>query len=151
MEDFARTAFFDLIADELARQGYPAARSGRFAGRIDREAKRSLLAGALAALGPGALVAIGARVHDVRDPALAVLRRAADPADLLDRWQRLERYHRVRIVDQGNRRLVVQHYAAQGAPPSLGEDLVVCGLLAALLEEIGCEFVKKSVRLPTGR
>lgn len=143
MQDFASSAFYGLIVSELARRGHRAHGPAGFAGKIAREAKTTLLAGALAALGPSALVAVGSGIRQVGfDPTLEVMLRAADARDLLDRWSRLERYHhgrhRVRLVAESERSLVTEHYALEGPPPTLGEDLVVCGLLAALLQQVGC-------------
>jgi AraC-like DNA-binding protein len=143
VQDFASSAFYELIAAELARRGYRIPGSAGFAGKIPRTAKLALLSGALAALGPHALVAVGAGIRRLAfDPTLEVMLRAADARDLLARWSRLERYHhgrhRVRLLAESERSLVTEHYAVEGAAPTLGEDLVVCGLLAALLQELGC-------------
>lgn len=105
--------------------------------------KRALLATAWSAGGPDLLVRIGQGIHDVAsDPTLDVLRAANDPDDLLQRWFRLEKYHhshhRTRLLDSGAFSCRLRHVALGRTPPSPMEDLVVLGLLVALLQSIGC-------------
>ncbi|MEM1432834.1 MAG: helix-turn-helix transcriptional regulator [Pseudomonadota bacterium] len=143
MDDFASTALYDLIASRLEQVGMPVRPSMRFEGKTERSAKARLLGDALATLGAAAVIAVGEGIRCVEaDPTVAVLRRADSSAELLSRWQRLERYyhgkHRVRILAQGERSMILEHYSTRGASPSAGEDLVVAGLLAALLKAIGC-------------
>ncbi|MEM8749956.1 MAG: helix-turn-helix transcriptional regulator [Pseudomonadota bacterium] len=144
MSDFASSALFNLASAQLSAMGYRAAPSSGFAGKVAANSKTSLVEGALQALGASAIVSIGQGVKAVpQEPTLAVLRRATDPADFIDRWMRLERYyhgkHRVLIKSSGSNETVLQHYSVEGDPPTIAEDLLIAGLLAALLEEVGCQ------------
>lgn len=142
MDDYASNALLGLIAGALRHHGYEVDVPSAFGGRTSREVKRALLDGALDALGPAAVLAIGRSIERASsEPAVAVLLRASDPHDLLDRWQRLERYfhshHRTRVADRAERALTVEHRSLSGPPPSEAEDLFVAGLIAALVERIG--------------
>jgi AraC-like DNA-binding protein len=83
----------------------------------------------------------------VHEPAHRCLTAAADPAGLLARWQRLERYihshHRVQLQAQGPGTLHLVHRSLRPATVTLpAEDLVVLGVLCALLEAIGATQVR---------
>jgi AraC-like DNA-binding protein len=77
------------------------------------------------------------------DPTLDVLRRAGDPAGLLDRWARLEKYHhshhRVEVLQVGDGIAHLRHRSLRGPAPVALESLAVFGLLVALLQAIGCD------------
>jgi AraC-like DNA-binding protein len=144
--DFAAAAMLRLIGLGLKRQGIawpapgPAAARGAHGPLGD---KRRLLDALLQQHGAEALLRIGEGVHDASDePALVALTLARDPADLIARWQRLERFihsrHRVRIEAAGEGRLQLRHVSlVAGQPPTLAEDLLVFGLLVALVEHLG--------------
>lgn len=145
MKDFSSAAFVGLIARQMAAAGIAAPQGTPPGGppTVPIDVKRALLAQALSEGGPGFLLRIGQGIHEVRsDPTLDVLRGAGDPQDLLQRWQRLEKYHhsrhRTRLVDAGRGSIRLHHAALAGEPPGAAEDLVVLGLLVALLQAIGC-------------
>ena len=144
MDDFASTALYNLIAVELKRQGFDARTNMQFAGKTDRREKARLLDAAKAALGPSALLRIGTGIS--RSPfnaSLAVLLSAVDAEDFVNRWQRLETYyhgrHRVRTIESSIAAVTLEHYAISGGGPSESEDLVIAGLLAAMLQRIGAQ------------
>ncbi len=153
MDDFASTALYNLIAAQLRRAGLNVAASRRFEGKTDATQKADLLTHALKALGPSVVVGIGQGIRTAgADPTLAVLLDADAPDELLARWQRLERYyhgkHRVRLVSTASNAVTLEHYSTRSAQPSAGEDLVIAGLLAALLQSIGCRELALAIGTP---
>ncbi len=149
MTDFASAAMLRLIQAGLTRQGrrMPKLQTPRSA-QVPLRDKRVLLSQLLAELGPTAILRIGEAFEDLpKEPAQLALSLARDPTDLLARWQRLERYvhsrHRTRVLEAADDRLVLEHFSQQPSePPSAAEDLVVFGLLVALMESIGLGALK---------
>tara|TARA_R110000868_G_scaffold71144_2_gene208771 strand:+ start:3472 stop:4524 length:1053 start_codon:yes stop_codon:yes gene_type:complete len=108
--------------------------------------KRSLLERALAARGPGFVLAMGQGVKQVGfEPLLYVLLRSDDPLVLFAKWQRFEQYthsrHRTALTATGPDRLVLRRHALSGPAPEPCENLLIAGVLVALVEEIGGESV----------
>jgi AraC-like DNA-binding protein len=105
--------------------------------------KRRLLDTLLQQHGAELLLRIGEGVRDASDePALVALTLARDPADLVARWQRLERFvhsrHRVCVEAAAPGRLLLRHVSlVADQPPTQAEDLLVIGLLVALIEGLG--------------
>lgn len=148
MGDFSSAAFVGLILRQLAAAGIPPPAVIRPGGPpvVPLETKRHLLAQAWAHGGARFLLSIGQGIHHVSaDPTLDVMRRASDPADLLQRWQRLEKYHHSRhrtlLVETGPGRLRLRHASLTAEQPTLVEDLAVLGLKIALLQAIGCSGI----------
>ena len=151
MKDFASRALYELIGAELTRRGVALATVQQFGGKTERWAKADLLDTALTRIGASGVLAIGQGVRRVTtDATLAVLLKAISPADLLDRWQRLEGYYhgnnRVRTLALSACSMELEHYARSGRAPTAGEDLLIAGLLAALLQLIGARQV--SLKIP---
>lgn len=149
MNDFAAAAMIRLIRLGLARQGLASAGVDAPAvAHVPLKDKRGLAEMLLQVHGPTALLRIGEAIHDApNEPTLVALALARDPVDLIARWQRLERFihsrHRTRILARDETRLVLQHVAlAPHPPPRPAEDLLIFGLLAALIEYIGAEDVQ---------
>lgn len=143
MSDFASSALYNLAVNRLEALGLEAESLKEFKGKTESSRKRQLLVRALDTLGPGALLSIGQGIKAAPfEPLLSIFRRSADVADFIDRWMRMERYyhgkHRVRVTSLKNSDLILEHYSTSGEAPSAGEDLLIAGLLAAILEEIGC-------------
>lgn len=149
MSEYASAAFVGLILRQMAVAGIqvpPDLSPGPSPGGppvASLDLKRQLLAHACTVAGPGFVLQVGQGVHAVpSDPTLDALRRAVDAADLLDRWCRLEKYHhshhRVRVVKAGEREIRLSHVSMRTTPPGALENLAVLGLLAALLQAIGC-------------
>ncbi|MFN4277624.1 MAG: helix-turn-helix transcriptional regulator [Ferrovibrio sp.] len=149
MSDYASAAFVGLILRQMAVAGIPVPQElspgpppgGPPVASLDL--KRQLLAHACTVAGPGFVLQVGQGIHAVpSDPTLDALRRAVDAADLLDRWRRLEKYHhshhRVRVLRAGEREIRLSHVSLRTTPPGALENLAVLGLLAALLQAIGC-------------
>jgi AraC-like DNA-binding protein len=83
---------------------------------------------------------------------LLALSLAHDPADLLQRWQRLERFvhsrHRVRVAQPEPGLLRIQHVSLDPRQaPTPAEDLLVFGFLVALCERLEAPGVQAR---PTG-
>lgn len=158
MGDFAAAAMMRLIRHGLARQGLAAtvpeaaaspAPDGRRA-HVTLVAKRAWLAHLWALHGPQALVRIGEAVHDAPDePAMAALSAARDPHDLVERWQRLERFihsrHRIQVVEAAADRLRLRHVSLVAAAPLPAEDALVLGLLLALCRRCGATALRARV------
>lgn len=144
MSDFASAAMLRLIQYGLRRQGIvvPVLRRQRGA-HVPLADKRALVDQLLRDHGAQVLLRMGEAVRDARDePALVALSVAREPLDLIARWQRLERFvhsrHRVLVEQSGDSGLVLRHVSLDpGQPPSAAEDLLVFGLLVALIDRLG--------------
>lgn len=144
MSDFSLAAIARLIPLGLARQGIrialPRPPSNAHLPLAD---KRHLLQMIAANHGERALVRVGEGVFDAPDePALSALMLANDPHDLISRWQRLERFahskHRTTIDHRSDDSLALRHVSVEpDTQPTREEDLLVFGILVALLEKIG--------------
>ncbi len=143
MTNFASSALFNLIAGQLKSQGLEAAKPIGFEGKTEAVSKRDLLNVAMRSLGPSSIFKIGQALKTVDfDPTLEVLLNACDGHDLIDRWTRLERYfhgrHRVRVINQSSLGVTLEHFSTDESLPTTGEDLVISGLIASLLQLVGC-------------
>lgn len=154
--DFASAAMMRVLAQGLRALGLdpgdPAV--GVREARVQLGAKQDLVRYAVRQGGLACLPRLGQGLHRLtHEPTHQALVSARSAADLFERWQRLERYihsrHRcvVEACEPGEARL--RHVStAPGSAPSAAEDLVVAGVLAALLEAIGLRPV--ALRLGPG-
>ncbi len=149
MAEFASRALFNLILGSLARQGIapPSGRAGGKAAHLPLASKRELVEAVLRHHGPRPLLRVGEALEAVAfDPTVAVLLRAASPEDLVRRWRSLERYHHsrhvVEVLESAPGRLRLMHRSRTGEPPRASEDLLIAGLLAALLRMLGCRGLR---------
>jgi AraC-like DNA-binding protein len=149
MADFASAAMLQVMAAGLRAAGIePPPLPPLQGARVAFESKRALAEAALRSGGLALLPRLGQGVSALPPgPLHQALLSARGPAELLQRWQRLERYvhsrHRVRCVEAKARSLVLEHRSLRaGAPPTVAEDLIVLGLLVALLERIGAVGVR---------
>ncbi len=150
MSDFAASAMMRLIQAGLKRQRIAVAsprpeRAGIDA-RLPLADKRSVLAALQSAHGLDCLLRIGEGIDDIDadgDEAMhTALLLADDPIDLLERWQRLERFihsrHRVAFTPIGDRDVLVRHFSLDSAASPLpAENALVVGLLVLLMERVG--------------
>lgn len=145
MADFASAAMLQVMAAGLRRAGIsPTPGSApRQGARVTLQAKRELAGVALQRGGWALLPQLGQGVHELPPSALhQAFLGAAEPRELLQRWQRLERFvhsrHRVVVLQATPQSLDLEHRSLQaGEPPLPVEDLLVQGLLVALAERIG--------------
>lgn len=118
-------------------------RSAAGSATVPLDEKRQLVASALAQGGIACLAQLGRGLHRFADePTHSALVSARDVPDLLARWARLERYihsrHRVEVLALSDQVVRLAHLPkAGGPPPQPAEDLVVLGVLMALLQAIG--------------
>lgn len=148
MADFASAAMLQVMAAGLRAAGItPPPLPPPQGARVALESKRALAEAALRAGGLALLPRLGQGIAALPPgPLHRALLSARGPQELLQRWQRLERYvhsrHRVQVLAVDDRRLVLEHRSLRaGAPPTVAEDLIVLGLLVALLERIGTSGV----------
>ncbi|WP_140631468.1 helix-turn-helix transcriptional regulator [Methylibium rhizosphaerae] len=146
MSEFASAAMMRLIRLGLARQGLDPQPAPADAGRrahVPLVHKRALASALLERHGPLPLLRIGEALFDAQEePTLLALSLARSPLDLLQRWQRLERFihsrHRVVLESLTPHEAGLRHVSIDaGEPPTAAESLLVVGVLAALLEKIG--------------
>jgi AraC-like DNA-binding protein len=107
--------------------------------------KRNLLTKAYEARGAEFILGMGQRIKGIGfDPVLHVLLRPAAPMVMAGKFRRFEQFthsrHRCDVTETENG-LNVQRFALSGPPPLAVENLLIAGLLKAMLEEIGCEEV----------
>lgn len=152
--DFSASAMLRVIVLGLARLGLAAPVLHRNAthraphnAKVPLDHKRTLLQALAQQHGAGVLLLLGQGVHDApMEPALQALLLATTPADLLRRWQRLERFvhtrHRVAVVETSAQRLLLRHHALRGEPPTPEEDALVWGVLVGLLQRMGQRSLK---------
>ena len=116
--------------------------------RVPLELKRAVVGAAVEQGGLACLPLLGRGVRDfAMEPAHLALTAGRDAGSLFVRWQRLERYihsrHRIRIVEIAECSANIVHIHRDNGPPPLPvEDLLVCGVLCALMEALGLKEVK---------
>ena len=121
---------------------------------VPLDAKQQLVEQVLKKRGLSALLHLGQGLHDIEyDSLKPVLIHAGQPLRVLQAWLRLERYlhSKHRIEQTVLTQLSVQHRHVSikaGSSPSAAEDLVVLGVLIALLEIAGCQQIE--ARLKSG-
>ncbi|MCZ8110448.1 MAG: helix-turn-helix domain-containing protein [Betaproteobacteria bacterium] len=153
MSDFASAAMMRVLAQGLREQGLDpgAAATASTGARVELDLKRALLQRVVAQRGLHVLPLLGRGLHRLtHEPTHQALAAARSPRDLFERWLRLERYihsrHRCVVEACREHEAHVRHVSLRGgAPPSAAEDLVVAGVLAALLEAIGLQRVRLHV------
>lgn len=143
MNDFASEAMLRLVRAGLQRQGLaPDGPPPERQAHVPLADKRAWLNRLWQAHGPDVIVRLGEAVHGMDDePLLLALSLASDPADLLQRWQRLERFvhsrHRMCVSRPEPGMLRIQHVSLHAQhPPTPAEDLLVFGFLVALCERL---------------
>jgi AraC-like DNA-binding protein len=150
-DDFAAAAMLRLIRRGLEREGLPLPAVPTGGAHVRLDDKRALLQSLMQRHGPALLLRLGRAVIDAPDePALAALLPAADPPELVERWQRLERYlhsrHRVQVLSAAPGRLRLLHHSLRAEEPPLpAEDLLVWGLLIGLLTRQGTPGLQAEV------
>ena len=116
--------------------------------------KRDLLEVLWQTGGATALLSVGQGLRDVEfDPMWQGAMRAASPAVLISKWRRVEVFghsrNRLRMEQVSQREVSCSRYSVAGhSPPTAPENLLVCGVAIALLEDIGCHGLRCD--MPTG-
>lgn len=152
MNDFSAAAMMQLIRLAAERRRWAINEAPPRGARVPLARKRALLDRLAADHGPLSLLEVGQAIDDAPDePVATALRIAVDPLDLVERWQRLERFvhsrHRTIVHRLGERHLLLRHVAlAPHSSPTVPENLIVFGLLAALFDRIAGSDVRVRFR-----
>ena len=155
MSDFASAAMIRVMVNGMQSLGLDTSavdlRPTLGDAHVRLDLKQRLVGSAVRQAGLSCLVKLGRGGRfNWDDPTHRTLLSARDAADLLERWGRLERYvhslHWVEVGDVHAGDVVLRHLSREpGAAPSTPEDLVVLGLLLALLEAIGLQDVEAEI------
>jgi AraC-like DNA-binding protein len=142
MDEFASAVLVSVVRRALADAGIAVTAPAPEGALVPLEAKRRLLAEVAEQHGLLPLLRVGLSLPvSPPDPAISALAAAGTPRDLLERWNRLERFlhsrHRVVVTGAGAHHLVAEHAGPPGAPPEPAEDVLILGVLTALLAAIG--------------
>jgi AraC-like DNA-binding protein len=149
-EDFASTAMVRALLRGMAGLGLrlPEVGDKLTQATIPLELKRVVVQAAVDQAGVAVLPLLGRGLHDLtREPTHLALTAGRSGASMLERWQRLERYihakHRIQGLGLSPTSARVSHtHKDNGPAPLAEEDLVVCGVLCALLEANGLHSVR---------
>ena len=122
---------------------------------VPADLKRNILDRIWSEAGPVTLLSIGQGVRDVGyDPIWHAAVRSASPAVVFDKWRRFEAFghsrNRLRIDQSDENSAVFRRYAIGGGTPTTPENLLICGLIVALLEENGCRGLRCDMPLADG-
>ncbi|RLK54972.1 helix-turn-helix transcriptional regulator [Actinokineospora cianjurensis] len=142
MDEYASARLVAAVRRGLAEAGIDTTAPQAAGALLPLDAKRGYLAEVAAAHGLLPLARAGSVLRELAaDPAVSALSLATTPAELLDRWRRLERFthsrHRVEVRGGTGGQITVEHVGPVGIPPEPAEDAVVLGVLVALLGVIG--------------
>ena len=142
MDEFASSAMMRVIAHGLKRQGVELTVNAPDRAHVPLRDKQQVLDAIMRRHGERTLLKLGQGIFEMPDePLFIALRQASDPLDLIDRWQRLERFahslHRIDAVHAGHDHMRLRHVSLKAnAAPSRAEDLVVYGVILALLQSV---------------
>jgi len=97
--------------------------------------------------GPEAVLSIGQGIQSINyDPMWQSATRSRSPETLLDKWRRFEVFahsqHRLKIDQSRTNFTSFNRYTVDGGTPKAPDNLMICGLVIALLEHIGCEGLR---------
>ncbi len=106
--------------------------------------------------GTESLLSVGQGIRTVEyDPIWHSAIRATNPRYLFDKWQRFEAFahssNRLRIDQGDEKRASFHRYTVDGGSPTTPENLLICGLIIALLEQIGCRGLICEMAFPYGK
>ncbi len=142
-DDLTGAALVALMRLSFAEQGLAPHAPRKPGGPHASLAGKAALAEAmLEAHGPAPLLRVGEALPRLGfDPIAAALLAARDGPDALARWTRLQRYvhtrHPLRILESAADRARLEHRGAPGDPPSPAVDLILAGVIASLLAQVG--------------
>lgn len=123
--------------------------------RAPASVKVDLLARVYEKAGPSAILAIGRGARSATsDPFVRVLLARRSPGSLCEAWSRLEAYghteNRTRFFEVTERRARLRREAGESTYPSFVENLLIVGILRALLEATGANGVSCRAALAGG-
>ena len=121
---------------------------------IPAEYKRDILETIWREAGLETLLSIGQGIREVRyDPIWRAIH-SVSPTVALDKWRRFETFghsrNRLRIDQADERHASFQRYTVDGGTPTTPENLLICGLTIAILEETGCRGLRCEMPLSDG-
>ncbi len=105
--------------------------------------------------GPHAVLRIGGEIGNVTyDPLWEAAVRSATPLVFFNKWQRFEVFghsrNRLQIEPTGKSSARFERYGIDGAIPTDPENLLMCGVMIGILEQIGCDALSCRMRLSDG-
>lgn len=155
MSDFASAAMLRVLQAGMRRLGLQSpAQQWLDQATVPLNAKQQLVMRVMNDRGIAALLQLGQGLHDLQhDSLMPMLIHKGQPLRVLQAWLRLERYmhsrHRIEQTILSDRKVQHRHFSVRaGTSPSAAEDLVVLGVLIALLQSAGCQQL--DVKLPGG-
>lgn len=151
-EDFASAAMVRVLLRGMTALGLrtPVVAGHLLPATIPLDFKRAIVQSAVEQAGLAVLPLLGRGMRDLAmEPTHLALTAGRSAGAMLVRWQRLERYihsrHRIHLHGLSASTAEVSHtHKDQGPAPLAAEDLVVCGVLCALLEANGLADVRAS-------
>jgi AraC-like DNA-binding protein len=149
-EDFASSVMVRVLVRGMTALGFssPVLLRDSTQATIPLDLKSKVVKSAIEQGGLACLPLLGRGLHDLAmEPTHLALTTGRSAAAMLMRWQRLERYihskHRILIHELRDDFVLLEHvHKGHGPKPLAFEDLVVCGVLCALLEANGLKSVK---------
>ncbi len=149
-EDFASAAMVRALLQGMKDLGLglPEVAEKLTQATVPLNLKRAVVQAAVEQAGFAVLPLLGRGLHDLAmEPTHLALTAGRSATSMLVRWQRLERYihskHRIQWLLLSPTSVKVSHMHKDNGPaPLAAEDLVVCGVLCALLEANGLHSVK---------
>lgn len=151
-EDFASAAMVRVLLRGMAGLGLrkPETPGSLAHATLPLDFKRRVVQAAVEQAGFAVLPLLGRGMRDLAmEPTHLALTAGRSAGAMLVRWQRLERYihsrHRIHLQELTASTARVNHtHKDHGPAPLAAEDLVVCGVLCALLEANGLDNVRAS-------
>ncbi len=148
-EDFASAAMVRALLQGMEDLGLrlPEVAEKLTQATVPLNLKRAVVQAAVEQAGFAVLPLLGRGLHDLAmEPTHLALTAGRSATSMLVRWQRLERYihskHRIQWLLLSPTSAKVSHMHKDNGPaPLAAEDLVVCGVLCALLEANGLHSV----------
>lgn len=155
MSDFASAAMVRLLLNGMRSLGLDTSavqpQRPPADAHVPLDLKQHVVALAVGQAGLSCLLKLGRGARlSTDDPTHRAITSARDARDLFERWARLEGYvhslHRVELVDVRADTAVLRHLSrVPGSTPGAAEDLVVLGVMLALLEAIGLQDVRAEI------
>lgn len=114
---------------------------------VQASLKRDVLERAWHEAGPELLLSIGQGIREAQyDPIWRGACQSKNPQFLFDKWHRFEKFshstNRLNIDVIDANKAQFERYTVDGGRPTKPENFLICGLMIALLEEIGCVDVR---------